>query len=94
MVYSLGMGIGASLSAGLMIPLQERLNGSWQLALASWGIFAIIGLLFWLPMVKKSEPVHPSNHRSEPYPSKMGKHGCLCSSLAYSRVFFIVLALG
>lgn len=59
-VYSVGMGIGASLSAGLMIPLQKQLNGSWQLALASWSIFAVIGLLFWYPMVKKSEVVKVS----------------------------------
>jgi CP family cyanate transporter-like MFS transporter len=37
-----------------MIPLQKQLNNSWQLALGSWGAFAIIGLLFWYPMVKKS----------------------------------------
>ncbi|MDU1846809.1 MAG: MFS transporter [Niallia nealsonii] len=55
-IYSVGMGLGASFSAGLMLPLQKYLNNSWQLALASWSIFAVIGLLFWYPqMVKHRE---------------------------------------
>ncbi|MGX2960777.1 MFS transporter [Peribacillus sp. JNUCC 23] len=69
-VYSVGMGIGASLSAGLMIPLQKQLNDSWQLALASWSIFAVIGLLFWYPMVKKSEFVKNSTKATIQLPFK------------------------
>ena len=33
-IYSVGMGTGASLSAGLTIPLQHVLKGSWNMALA------------------------------------------------------------
>ncbi|KMY50912.1 CynX/NimT family MFS transporter [Peribacillus loiseleuriae] len=72
-VYSVGMGIGASLSAGLMIPLQKQLNDSWQLALASWSIFAVIGLLCWYPMLKKSEFVKHSTTKKIPFPFKNKK---------------------
>ncbi|MGG0720438.1 MFS transporter [Robertmurraya massiliosenegalensis] len=72
-VYSVGMGIGASLSAGLMIPLQKQLNDSWQLALASWSIFAVIGFLFWYPIMKKSGFVKSSTKTAIQMPLKNKK---------------------
>ncbi|GGE34892.1 MFS transporter [Pullulanibacillus camelliae] len=70
-VYSVGMGIGASLSAGLMIPLQKSLHHSWQLALASWTLFAVIAFLAWLPLVKKRVKVKQAAPRFQlPFKSK------------------------
>jgi CP family cyanate transporter-like MFS transporter len=52
-VYSVGMGIGTSLSAGFTIPLQGVLHGSWTSALAIWSTLAILALLFWWPVMIK-----------------------------------------
>ncbi|WP_047151290.1 MFS transporter [Aneurinibacillus tyrosinisolvens] len=52
-VYSVGLGVGTSLSAGFTIPLQGVLQGSWTLALAVWSVLAIIALLFWWPVMAK-----------------------------------------
>ena len=52
-IYSVGMGTGASLSAGLTIPLQHVLKGSWNMALAFWGALTIIAIMFWYPVMKR-----------------------------------------
>lgn len=53
-VYSAGMGVGASLSAGLVVPLMHSFYNSWNAALAIWALFAVIGLIVWIPIIKKS----------------------------------------
>lgn len=47
-VYSVGIGLGASLGAGITIPLQQQLGISWSTALASWSLLAVASLLIWL----------------------------------------------
>ncbi|KGR89685.1 MFS transporter [Ureibacillus massiliensis 4400831 = CIP 108448 = CCUG 49529] len=54
-VYSVGMGLGASVSAGLTAPFEAIFNGSWNVAIASWGIFAFIALICWVPFMKKDK---------------------------------------
>ncbi|WP_157456343.1 CynX/NimT family MFS transporter [Carnobacterium maltaromaticum] len=46
-VYSLSMGLGASLSSGLALPLTEHFKGNWGISLALWGVFALIAALIW-----------------------------------------------
>jgi len=53
-VYSAGMGIGASLSAGLVVPVMHSFHNSWNAALAIWALFAVIGIIVWMPIIKKS----------------------------------------
>jgi len=53
-VYSAGMGIGASLSSGLVIPVMHSFNNSWNIALAIWSLFAVIGVIIWIPIIKVS----------------------------------------
>ncbi|MGG3891588.1 CynX/NimT family MFS transporter [Metabacillus fastidiosus] len=53
-VYSAGMGIGASLSAGLVVPVMHSFHNSWNVALAIWALFAVIGIIVWMPIIKKS----------------------------------------
>jgi CP family cyanate transporter-like MFS transporter len=50
-VYSIGLGIGTSLSAGFTVPLQGVFHGSWVSALAVWSVLAILALLFWWPVM-------------------------------------------
>jgi len=53
-VYSAGMGVGASLSAGLVVPAMYSFHNSWNAALSIWALFAVIGIVVWLPIIKKS----------------------------------------
>lgn len=45
-VYSFGLGLGAALASGLTGVFYTITN--WPLALASWGLLAIIGIILWL----------------------------------------------
>lgn len=45
-VYSFGMGLGASLAAGLTGVFYVTVG--WPFALASWGALSMVGLAFWL----------------------------------------------
>lgn len=50
--YTLGIGMGASVGTGLTIPILNRLNGSWNDALAVWFVLPILGLLVWWPYMR------------------------------------------
>lgn len=52
--YSVVLGIGAALAAGLAVPSMEWLEGSWQAALAIWALPALLGALAWLPQVGRA----------------------------------------
>jgi CP family cyanate transporter-like MFS transporter len=54
--YSIVLGIGAALAAGLAVPSMGWL-GSWQAALAVWALPALLGALAWLPQLR--EEVRP-----------------------------------
>lgn len=67
------MGLGASFSAGFMLPLQKHLLHSWQLALASWSIFAVIGFLFWYPQITNQNKITFPSKRTTRLPWKNRK---------------------
>ena len=46
--YSMALPIGATLGAGLAVPLQQALGGSWQASLALWAIPAALAAALWL----------------------------------------------
>ncbi|WP_373605005.1 CynX/NimT family MFS transporter [Bacillus sp. AFS017336] len=69
-IYSVGMGLGASLSSGLTIPLQKTFGGSWNKALAIWGVLAIIAFIAWYPMIKKSVRNIENKKSGLPYKNK------------------------
>ncbi|GKV57505.1 MFS transporter [Sporosarcina sp. NCCP-2222] len=46
-VYSFGMGVGASLSAGLTAFVYES-TASHRMALGIWSVLALLGILFWV----------------------------------------------
>lgn len=72
-VYSVGMGTGASLSAGLTIPLQHVLKESWNMALAFWSVFTIVALLFWYPVMKLDKATKTDNKQNNILPLKNKK---------------------
>lgn len=60
-LYSTFIAIGASLGAGLTVPIMDALDGSWRWALAAWAGLAIIALLTWLPQLGRG----PAEHTEE-----------------------------
>lgn len=56
-VYSFGMGLGASLSAGLTGVFYTV--AGWPFALASWGGLSILGLAFWLRIKQPASDTKP-----------------------------------
>lgn len=57
-LYSSTMAIGASLAAGISVPLAHTYQLGWRGSLRIWGILAFIALLIWLPQLwrLKQEP--------------------------------------
>ncbi len=53
--YSIALGIGAALAAGLAVPSMHWL-GSWRAALAVWAVPALLGALAWLPQLRDAPP--------------------------------------
>ncbi|GLG01792.1 cyanate transporter [Alicyclobacillus hesperidum subsp. aegles] len=49
-IYSVGIGVGATVSAGLSIPLGSALH-SWQASLGTWTVLAALGLAVWVPVL-------------------------------------------
>ena len=61
-VYSSAMGLGATLAAGMSVPLAEGLGLGWQVALGAWALPAIVALVMWLPQLKsRTLPRHTSS---------------------------------
>jgi len=54
-VYSTIMGIFAATASGVSIPLAEGLDLGWNKALLAWGIPALIGIIVWIYLAKKSK---------------------------------------
>lgn len=50
--YSVVLGIGAALAAGLAVPSMHWLDDSWRAALGIWALPALLGALAWLPQVR------------------------------------------
>lgn len=57
-VYTMALCLGAALAAGATVPLAGWLDGSWQLALASWAIPALLAALIWLPQTRQTHHAH------------------------------------
>ncbi|MEV7357298.1 MFS transporter [Kitasatospora sp. NPDC091276] len=53
-VYSTTMLVGATLAAGLSVPLEHALGGGWQASLGTWSLLALIAAVAWLPQVLRS----------------------------------------
>ncbi|QTD42027.1 CynX/NimT family MFS transporter [Sporosarcina sp. Te-1] len=59
-VYSFGMGVGASVSAGLTAYVYES-TASYRIALGIWSILAIAGILFWLAATRGEVQIQQQN---------------------------------
>lgn len=57
-LYSSIMAVGASLAAGISVPLADNYGLGWRVSLGVWAILALIAFFVWLPQLsslKKSE---------------------------------------
>ncbi|MGW6917839.1 CynX/NimT family MFS transporter [Kitasatospora sp. NPDC054939] len=53
-VYSTTMLVGATLAAGLSVPLEHALGGGWQASLGAWSLLALVAAVAWLPQVLRA----------------------------------------
>ncbi|PBC78490.1 CP family cyanate transporter-like MFS transporter [Streptomyces sp. TLI_235] len=50
-VYSTTMLVGATLAAGVSVPLEHALGGGWRASLGAWSLLAVVAALAWLPQL-------------------------------------------
>lgn len=58
-VYTMGLCAGASLGAGITLPLANALGGSWSAALGAWGIPALVAAVVWAVLVPQPAAAAP-----------------------------------
>lgn len=51
-VYSSILGLGATIAAGISVPLAFDFNWGWHWALGAWGVVSAIAFLAWLPQLR------------------------------------------
>lgn len=52
-LYSMSLAIGASLAAGVTVPLSRITHTDWRTTLALWGLLAVLALVVWAPQVRR-----------------------------------------
>ncbi|SFA94856.1 MFS transporter, CP family, cyanate transporter [Lentibacillus halodurans] len=52
-VYSIAMGLMASLASGVSVPLADAAGLGWKISLAVWALPAIAGIVIWVYFVKQ-----------------------------------------
>lgn len=52
-LYSAFMAIGASMAAGVSVPLAHDLDLGWRGSLGVWGILALLAFFVWLPQLRR-----------------------------------------
>lgn len=48
-LYSMSLAAGATLAAGVTLPIAQAAGWEWNEGLAAWGLFAVVGGACWLP---------------------------------------------
>ncbi len=64
--YALALSLGATIPAGLTIPVEDLTGAGWRPAVAVWGLFAVLALVLWLPRARRDEPAAPAAPPSSP----------------------------
>jgi CP family cyanate transporter-like MFS transporter len=61
-LYSVALGGGATLAAGLTVPIEHAIGQGWRVVIAFWGVFAVVALLLWTRHVRAEAAVHDTSH--------------------------------
>lgn len=51
-LYTMSLAGGATLAAGITVPVAQAAGWDWNVALAAWGLFVLLALLVWLPQLR------------------------------------------
>lgn len=51
-VYSSMLGVGATVAAGISVPLAHNLDWGWRWSLGAWSALSLAALIIWLPQLK------------------------------------------
>lgn len=62
-LYSVALGVGAALGAGLAVPSEGWFGGSFRGALALWTPLALVAALVWLPLLRELPSRTPAAER-------------------------------
>jgi CP family cyanate transporter-like MFS transporter len=52
-LYSVALSGGATIAAGLTVPIQHALGSDWRIAIAVWSVPAVFAVLLWAPHVRE-----------------------------------------
>lgn len=94
-LHSATMAVGASVAAGLSVPLANRLESGWQGSLAVWSILALLAFFIWLPQIKKIKSSKPRRDFKESLRKLSGSRLVWNVALfmgLQSLTFYVVLA--
>jgi CP family cyanate transporter-like MFS transporter len=61
-LYSVALAGGATLAAGLTVPIEHTIGQGWRIVIALWGAFAVLALLLWTRHVRAEAAVHDTSH--------------------------------
>jgi CP family cyanate transporter-like MFS transporter len=61
-LYSVALAGGATLAAGLTVPIEHAIGQGWRIVIALWGAFAMLALLLWTRHVRAEAAVHDTSH--------------------------------
>lgn len=53
-LFSMALTGGATLAAGITLPVAQSAGLDWNLALALWGVFALVALACWVPYIRSA----------------------------------------
>lgn len=96
-VHSVGLSGGAALAAGLTVPIEHWVGGSWRVALALWAIPAIIAALVWLPQLGSASGgalADPGRTRCAPAPDVEARPAARPSLWRDRRAWAVTLFMG
>ena len=59
-IYSISMNLFGAIASGISIPIAVGFGFGWQGALGVWGVLSILGILFWIPQIKRHSVMTPT----------------------------------
>lgn len=88
-VYSTSMAICAATASGVSVPLAMGAGLGWELALLSWAVIAVVGIIVWIFVIRQ-EPA-PQENQAEQEGESSVEGNLWKSPLAWQVTFFMGL---